>query len=176
MDIVYKYFQISQDGSNINYPRLIHDFGLGVRNEPTEEARQIFVKDTPIIEYTDFLEKPFLLISDAFKKAVNMYNPEYNCQAVVLSEKGGDKQTVYWYIDLPSIKCFPETDRDVGSITKVKTLDKSKIYADIAEGLSFFKFQEAATTSPVHIIRLDLAESVLRRNGIGFVLRGLESV
>ena len=176
MNTVYKYFQISQDGSVTNPPSLIHNSSIGVRNEPTEKANQIFVKDMPNIEYTDFLERPFLLISNIFKKAVELYNPNFEYKVVVLSEKNGGKQNVYWHIDLPNVPCFAESDRLSNSPVKAKIIDKSKILLSEVGGLSFFKFQEAAITNPVYIVRLDLAESILRRGSIGFTLKGLAHV
>jgi len=174
MGIAYKYFQISHDSSIANSPSIIHKTSIGVRNEPKEEAKQIFVKDAPKIEYTDFLENPFFLISNTFKKTVEMYNPDFDYKAVVLSEKISGKQTLYWHINLPHVHCFPEVIRQTKSIVKAKTLDRSRIYISKVKDLSLFKFHEAAATIPFYIIRLDLAESILRRGVVGFTLKGLE--
>ena len=74
MGLVYKYFQIQSDGRVGNTPDILYERGPGKRAAPQDKIAQIYVKDAPCIEYVDFIEKPFLLVSDPFKRAAMLYN------------------------------------------------------------------------------------------------------
>ena len=178
MDIIHKYFQIKQDTANFKPPNLIHAQSIGKKNEPTE-AIQIYVKHAPDFDYdyTDFMEKPFLLVSNEFKKTVSMYNKEYDCKPVVLVDKEKQTQMVYWYMALPNVDYFLDKDKPTNSnMAGRKTAEFYKIDITKVTGLSFFMFQWRPTTTATYIIRLDLAESILRRNAQGFTLTELEHV
>jgi len=167
MGVVYKYFQITHDDRAFNPPKLVHDYSITNKNEPKDEILQIYVKDSPEIEYIDFIDSPFLLVSDIFKKAVALYNPGFDYRAVVLAERETKAQSIYWHIDLPTVDCFPAQGNAMARINKI--VDTSKV-----RGLSFFKYQAAKNLLPLYIVRLDLAESILRRSLVGFKLTGLE--
>ena len=98
-----------------------------------------------------------------------LYNKELVCRAVVLTEKEACSQAVYWHIDLPKTYCFPA--RKGNSMPANKIVDTSK-----TGGLSFFKYNMSKYLSPIYVIRLDFAESILRRRLVGFKLVGLEHV
>ena len=106
MGLTYKYFHIQNDGRVANTPEFLYESGATKKETPQEEIVQIYVKDAPLIEYIDFIETPFLLVSDVFKRVALLYNSELNCRAVVLTEKEARSQTVYWHIDLPKADCF----------------------------------------------------------------------
>jgi len=170
MGLVYKYFQISSDNRVANTPvPLLEKSGGTKDNAPQGEMAQLYVKDSFSIEYVDFIEYPFLLVSDDFRRAAMLYNKELDCRAVVLTEKEACSQTVYWHIDLPKTDCFPA--RKGNSMPANKIVDTSK-----TGGLSFFKYNMSKYLSPIYVIRLDFAESILRRRLVGFKLVGLEHV
>ena len=173
MGIVYRYFQIVPDDKNKNAPSLMHKNTIGNENNP-KEAMQIYVNDSKIIEYSDFMDTPFLLVSDRFYKAIQMYNKDYIGKVVVLTEKEKKVQTAYWHIPLPNVDYFLDEDKPTsGNFLTRKSAEFYKVDSSKVEGLSFFMFQWRPTTKATYIIRLDLAESLLRRGISGFGLKGL---
>jgi len=169
MGLVYKYFQIQSDGRVGNTPDILYERGPGKRAAPQDKIAQIYVKDAPCIEYVDFIEKPFLLVSDPFKRAAMLYNGELNCRAVVLTEKKACRQTVYWHIDLPEADCLPQRKNNAVPTNKIVNASKTG-------GLSFFRYQAPKYLEPFYIVRLDFAESIIRRGLVGFRLTGLEHI
>jgi len=143
------YYKISQH-IKAQAPSLIHEYSLTNRNEP-KKPKQIFIENNKKIDFVDFLEKPFLMVKDDFKKVVQLYNKDYNYNPVRLSKRGGEGM-LYWYIDLPNIN-----------------IEKQSI--EEYSNLSFFKYKKGLATRSIYYIRLDLLESLLRRGIAGFQLQ-----
>lgn len=93
-------------------------------------------------EYPDFIEKPYALIAEKYEKIFSKYQSNMRMQKVTLIEKKSNHQKNYLYIEPPIV------DGDVGN---------NRIFC----------FQEKKNEI---IVRLDVAESILRReaNGIWF--------
>jgi len=167
MGIIYRYFQISQDDRVLRPPKLIYEKSYTKENRPKEEAMQMYVEKAAETEYIDFLEKPYLLVSNEFKNVVKMYNKEIECRLVILAEKENQTQAVYWYIDLSDPDCIVKQKNDAaGNSTPEIFVDESKL-----NGLNFFKKVNHFKTS--YFVGLDLAESLLRRCLVGFKLEGV---
>jgi len=174
MGIAYKYFQIMADENNKLAPKLIHKTSISDKNIP-KETSQIYVENAEAVHFSDFMDNPFLLVSDRFIKTVRLYNSDYISHAVVLTERAKQTQQVYWHIDLPNVDYFLDEDKPTsGNIASRKSAEFYKVDSAKVEGLSFFMFQWRPTTKATYIIRLDLAESLLRRDISGFSLKGLE--
>lgn len=175
--VVNRYFQIMQAEKNLRSPSLINDRNITADKLKSTDAIQIYVKDSAAIEYPDIMDSPFLLVSDQFKKAVQMYNKDYDCRPIVLTEKAKKVQNIYWHIDLPNVDYFLDEDKPTGgNMMSRKSAEFYKVDSAKVKGLSFFMFQWKPTTKPTFIIRLDLAESLLRRDIAGFDLKGLEHI
>lgn len=138
--MIKNYYKISQD-HQAKAPKLIYSYDMINRNEP-KDATQIFIRDDERFDFVDLLEVPFLMVTDDFKKVVQMYNKNYKYNAVRLTESDGDGM-IYWYIDLPMI--------DV----QKTPMDKWNV--------SFFKYKNGRASRAIYYIRLDLLESLLRR-------------
>ena len=116
------------------------------------------------IDYADYLEKPSPMIADKFRKILQKYQQDMVFRRVMLVEKETGQQKPY-YLMLPAdIVCADkdESKYDAGGTVQNFVLDiektgKRKIFL-------------AKDYNKQLIVRLDVAESVLRReaNGIWF--------
>lgn len=140
---------------------------IAKKRELGDKENILFVEENNGVSYTDFLEKPLLLVSDTFKIMANLYNRDYVYRIVVLTEKSG-KQSVYWHIDMPEADCLsPRSEYNHDG-----TLKKIVMQESAAQGRSLLRIKNVHWSA--YVIRLDLAESILRRELGGFVLEKLE--
>lgn len=128
----------------------------------------MYVRDGKDIAYTDFIERPLLLASAGFTTVVRLYNKDYAYKSVVLTEAKSGAQKVYWTIDVPEAHCLsPSSEYNPDS-----TLRRVVICEDAAQGRSMFRIKNIHWN--IYVIRLDLAESLLRRKLYGFSLEALK--
>jgi len=166
-----QYYLIKQDRRLENSPEILGFFNTFFdRQELKDRSNTLYVRDHPDIYYPDFIDRPLLLVSDEFKSILKVYHKDYEYRAVVLTERERKVQNVYWNIVIPETDCLSVES----SYYLNKTLNKMVIDHKKTEGRSLFKITNMRRT--IYIIRLDLAESILRRNLCGFLLEELESV
>ncbi len=116
------------------------------------------------IEYADYLQQPVRLISHKFQAILQKYQPDMVFHRVMLIEQSTGKQRSYDAVFPPEIVCAykeevkDDTNRQLQNfILDVEKIGKNKIF--LAQD-----FQKEL------LVRLDVAESILRReaNGIWF--------
>lgn len=116
------------------------------------------------IEYPDYLERPIPLIADKLKKILQKYQREVLFYRVMLIEKEAGLQMPYFLMMPPEIICADskKTQYDAGGNVQNFVLDLEK-----AEKYKIFLAKDYKQQI---IVRLDVAESILRRNvnGIWF--------
>lgn len=138
------------------------------KRELKDKANILYVRDSKKTEYTDFIEKPLLLVSAEFTTVVRLNNKDYTYRSVVLTEEKSEAQRVYWNMAMPETNCLsPRSEYNHDG-----TLKRIVIREDAVQGRSMFKIKNIHWS--VYVIRLDLAESVLRRKLYGFTLEELE--
>lgn len=160
-----RFFLIVQDVNmgafSLHYKRQ----NLNKPEEVEENAIQLFVKENQPQSsiYPDVLEKPLFIVSDEFKRIAQLYNRQLQSSAVVITE--GESQKVYWKLKTPILDCLAEgTQFNHANLITDVVLKK-----DIVSGQSLFSISNRAQN--LHIVRYDLAESLLRRNLVGFHLK-----
>lgn len=163
------YFEIKQDRTVIHAPELSGvKRGWRERTKLKEKATILYLKNKREPEFIDVIDTPLLLFSDRLRETFLFYEPELTGHCVLLLGEGGKTQQLYWDLDLPECDCLS---------------DKSKYYPDgVLEQMVFdrekigkygmFVFRNQLRT--ICIIRLDVAESLLRRNLYGFTLTPVE--
>lgn len=116
------------------------------------------------IEYPDYLERPIPLIADKFKKILQKYQKDVLFHRVMLIEKEAGLQKPYFLMMPPEITCADnkETQYDAGGNVRNFVLDLEK-----AEKYKIFLAKDYREQI---IVRLDVAESILRRNANGIWL------
>lgn len=139
-----------------------------VRREKIEKITKpsiVYVKGNHglSIDYADYLEKPIPLIADKFQKILHKYQPDMMFHRVILIERETGKQKAYYLMMPPEIICGDGEESPYGVIgARDFILDLKK-----AENRKIFL---AKDYNRQLLVRLDVAESILRReaNGIWF--------
>ncbi|MCL1935161.1 MAG: hypothetical protein FWF57_02120 [Defluviitaleaceae bacterium] len=170
---ITKYFRIIEDKSIENRPKILGFKSTFKKAEYLEKENTIiYVKSTgKEIEYTDYLDKTLLLVSDEFKEVVKMYNKDYIYKTVALQEENTTNQKIYWTIEMPSEnKCLATST----TFNPHGILDRIVINNEKAEGLTFFRLENKLWNT--YIVNLKLAESLLRRNLQGFEIEELQHI
>lgn len=163
------YFVIRQDRSITTAP-ILKNCRSGLYNEsmPKDKTNIIYIKNNKEIDFIDFIDEPMLLISDGFKNILEKYSPSLEYKAVVLTETDKRIQQVYWNVELPILECLsPKTEYYLNGTTK-RIVIKRQLAGD------YIMFRIINKIETYYIIRLELAESILRRSMGGFVLEELE--
>jgi len=119
--------------------------------------------------FTDVVSKPFLLYSDKVKEAVDIYETKIPYKQIVLLDGKSLLTALYYLPILETVDCLSdksELNRD-GSVIRRAVLDKAKL-----PNRSIFKL--GGVKSTYMVVRLDLAESILRRGVRGIRLKETE--
>jgi len=93
---VTKYFRIKEDETIPNTPSLLGQTSSIKKAESIDAKANIMhvQPNTKGINYVD-LDRTLLLVSDAFKDVIKMYDKSYEFKAVALQE-GKSSQQLYW--------------------------------------------------------------------------------
>lgn len=170
------YFLLKQDEEYTNAPVLINVFkGIDVRNINLLNAHKIDdilifnVKCNENTEFLDILDRNLFLISEKMKKIIEKYDPKMLFKTIPLINLYLKKQENYYMPIFQEIECLSERAELNLNRTVVKKiiLDKEKI-----NGKKIFKIKESEKT--LIVVRLDVAESLLRREFRGMCLKRLE--
>ena len=170
------YFTIHQDKRILNSPKLI------ITKQEIEELRQfptpdsvfvskiIYVKNELLkkIDYPDLIEMPILLISEKLKSLMTKYQKNIWMRTIVLIEKETNQQRIYYAVYPPRLACASiKSTYDFNNQFKKFILDEKKVGYNrifIAEGME-----------KSLIVRLDVAESILRRKSNGIIFEEVEN-
>lgn len=107
------------------------------------------------------------LVSDRFRKLINLYNGAKDLTPVVFVEKQ-HKGELYWFLDVPKVACLsPKT-----TFRHDRTVENLVIDKNLLQTQSIFLIECPVQNIP--IIRLDMAESILRRGFYGIHLKKAE--
>ncbi|KGR87811.1 hypothetical protein [Lysinibacillus boronitolerans] len=140
------------------------------RMEELEELeRQFPVLEKGEMVYTDLIEKPIMLISDAVKQLVEKYVPNMPFKAVVLTDMPKLMQTLYWLVIPPRVRCLStQTEFHLDG-----TLKKLVIDEQLAAPYSFFQIE--GIKEQFIVVNIELAESILRRDFRGIRLQKIQT-
>lgn len=170
------YFLLNQDERYTNTPRLIDVFKkVNIKNLNLPNAHKI--EDITIFqvsadegcEFLDILDSQLFLISEDMKKIIEKYDRNISFKTLVIIDSLRDRQENYSLPILEEIECLSDKAELNLNKTVVKkiVLDKEKI-----QGKKIFKIKESS--KPLIVIRLDVAESLLRRDFRGIKLEKLQ--
>ncbi|SCW29957.1 hypothetical protein SAMN04487970_10028 [Paenibacillus tianmuensis] len=133
-----------------------------------DESLQFYTRGSD--EYLDYIERPYPLVSERLKEALERCQKDILYKLVILTDLQQSKQTVYWFLAPETVSCLSsETEwHKNGAINKL-VLDSSKIG-------SYKVFQIAGTIEPYLVVDVDTAESALSLNPQGIQLTRLEFI
>lgn len=170
------YFLLKQDEEYTNVPMLMDVFNtIDVRNINLLKAHKIDdvvifnVKCDDETEFLDILDRNLFLISKEMKKIIEKYDSEILFKTTPLIDLSHERQENYYMPIFEEVECLSENAELNLNKTVVKKiiLDKEKI-----KGKKIFKIKESSKS--LVIVRLDVAESLLRREFKGMCLERLE--
>ncbi|WP_160690541.1 hypothetical protein [Clostridium sp. C2-6-12] len=170
------YFLLKQDEEHINTPKLLDVFNsIDIRNINLLNAHKI--EDILIFnvncddktEFLDILDRNLFLISEDMKKIIEKYDSGIIFKIIPLIDLPHERQENYYMPIFEEIECLSEKAELNLNKTVVKKiiLDKEKI-----KGKKIFKIKESVKN--LIVVRLDVAESLLRREFKGICLERLE--
>ncbi|WP_297430465.1 hypothetical protein [Clostridium sp.] len=121
-------------------------------------------------EFLDILDRNLFLISEKMKEIIGKYDLGILFKTIPLIDLPHKRQENYYMPIFEEIECLSENAELNLNKTVVKKiiLDKEKI-----KGKKIFKIKESSKT--LIVVRLDVAESLLRREFKGMSLKRLEA-
>lgn len=113
------------------------------------------------IDYADYLEKPVPFIANKFQKILQKYQQDILFHQVMLIEKETGQQKPYYLMLPPEITCADKEESQYDSMGNVQNfvLDMKKV-----GNRKIFLAQDYGRQL---LVRLDVAESILRREADG---------
>lgn len=169
------YFLLKQDEWYTDTP-LLYDVmkKVDIRDVNREEEHRIpdtvifYVKAKADSSYTDLLDGQLYLISERLKSVVEKYDPDVVFKFLPLIDKENKRQENYFLPIFEDVEALsPNSLFNVNkTVIKKIVLDGKKI-----EGKRIFRIKESI--KPLVVVRLDAAESILRRNFMGIKLQRL---
>ena len=170
------YFLLKQDKRYSNTPQIIDlfknintkDLNL-LKADNIEDNNCFYVKSHDNIDYLDVLETPIFLVSKELKKILEKYNRNIIFKMFVLIDYEKKEQNFYYLPIFEEIEALSEKSEFNLNKTIVKkiVLDEKKI-----KNKKIFKVKESDKT--LIVVRLDAAESLLRREFKGIALERLQ--
>lgn len=170
------YFLLKQDERYKNIPLLMDLMKkIDLRHINPADAYKIensiifYVKAEEESSYLDIIDKQLYLVSDRLKKIIEKYVPNTIFKMIILIDSKHERQENYFlpiFEEVEALNNKSEFNLD-RSIIKKLILDKEKI-----KDKKIFKIKESEKTRI--IVRLDAAESILRRDFTGIKLEKIQ--
>lgn len=158
------YFLVKADDHIGNRVKL-----TGVEEKPTAQVCVQNFSDK--ICYVDYLEGKTLIVSEKLKRILELYEPDLEWYLTAITDpKLGEQKNYYQTDQVPAVDCLDGKTRftDSGRVRHL-VLNKARI-----NRRSFFDVR--TVKEQFLIIRLDVAESLLRRNLYGLELKRVDCV
>jgi len=119
-------------------------------------------------QYIDYIEKPIKLVSEKLKQIMSKYQSDIIFKTAVLLEKKKNRQEIYYLLSVPQIDCAStETVYDMYGNVREFVLDEKKTGQSRIFSVSGYGTRI--------IVRLDVAESILRRSSYGIVFEKVKT-
>ncbi|WP_297423992.1 DUF1629 domain-containing protein [Clostridium sp.] len=170
------YFLLKQDDRYTNTPRLLDiNNKIDFRNIKLVNAHKIDdiiicnVKCDEETKFLDVLDSQRFLVSENMKRILEKYNEKAIFKTIPLIDSHNNRQENYYlpiFEEIEALSEKAELNLDKTVVKKI-ILDNKKI-----EGKKIFQIKESV--KPLIVVRLDVAESLLRRRFKGIRLEQLE--
>mgnify|MGYP001852611942 CR=1 FL=1 len=168
------YFLISKDEIYEKAPNIINWYEderlINERNLNLLENRKILkIRNEEKIVWTDIISNPNFFVSEKVKGVINKYDNKIKFKQVILLDVLGAEAEVYYLPLLKFINCLSEESEIVGN-----TIKRCVIKKDIIKEEKIFRIGDV--NKRYIVVRLDLAESILRRKTRGIKLEKIEVI
>ncbi|WP_297429477.1 DUF1629 domain-containing protein [Clostridium sp.] len=170
------YFLLKQDERCKCIPQIVNWFDvINTKNLNLANADKIkdiivlYLKSNNDNNYIDILDYPFFLVSEDMKNIIEKYDPNIIFKMVFLTDFKNSIDKVYYLTILEEVEALSD-DAEMNlnkTVVKKLILNEEKI-----KNKKIFKLKESS--KPMIIVRLDAAESLLRRDFNGICLERIE--
>ncbi|WP_294352255.1 hypothetical protein [uncultured Clostridium sp.] len=169
------YFLLKQDERYYNTPHIkdlfkkIDKRDLTLVRESNISDTLLYIKHDDRNECLDILDTQIFLVSEEIKNILEKYNANVVFKMIVLVDFKIFKQYIYYlpiFEEIESLNDKSEFNLNKTIVKKI-VLDSTKV-----KDKKMFKIKESDKT--LIVVRLDVAESLLRRNFKGISLKRLE--
>ncbi|VBB09031.1 Hypothetical protein LUCI_4317 [Lucifera butyrica] len=116
-----------------------------------------------VYDFIDLLDRPLFLVSDELQQVLKLYMPKLTFKTIVLADPARKEQHIYYLPIFAPIDCLSDNSLQTPDKRTVKHL---VLKGAAIENHTVFRVQHPYET--IIIVRLDVAESILRRD-----LRGI---
>lgn len=168
-----KYYEMILDKDYANGPKIMNWFE---KINPDEmcygfahkypKRLLFYVKKNAELVFPDIVLHPFLLVSDETQNVIKTYCDYIPFHHIVLMTKSGKKMRVY---QQPFIENLKVMKSEVKEGVDCYYFEREDFYV---QRIPIFQFEYKMEKH--YVIRLDLLESILRRNQTGFTIKPVE--
>lgn len=158
------YFIMRQENGTVGLVQPVKGFS-SLLNPATEQKNEdlkttvVIFKDSDSSEFPDYIEQ-YKLVSEKLKRIMSKYENDAVFKTVVLIEESTNRQKIYYHLALPQIQCT--------SVQSVYTkLGNMKEFVLDEEKVGSTRIFCAENYKDRVFVRLDVAESILRRDSYG---------
>ena len=168
------YFLLKQDNRYTSTPQIINffqrinskDLNL-LKSDNIPENNSFFVRPSKDNQFIDIIDNPIFLVCEQMRNIMAKYNRNIIFKRAALIDHDNKKQKIYNIPIWEEINALHEDSEIKFNVVKKIVLDKEKV-----KNRKIFKIKESDKT--LVVIRLDVAESLLRREFEGISLERLE--
>lgn len=172
-----KYFRVRQDERYLRTPVISNIGNIITRRKDVSIKNASKIKNVNVafsnvqhpVDFIDILDKQLFLISNDIKKVFSMYEPSMIFKEVCILNNATDE---YGRYALPLFKEIDCLSREHSIISPDRSYVKKIVLSHTSEKPSIFKVGGLMTD--IVVVRLDVAESLLRRGIRKFTLEELE--
>lgn len=172
-----EYFRIKQDRRFLNPPYITNMGEIIKRRKDVSIQNASQIEDVSVgfsniktsVDFIDVLDSQLFLISYNVKKVFTMYEPATIFKEICILNSCTDEYSRYFIPLLPEIECISRKS----IISPDRTVVKYLALKHFQKNISIFKV--AGLMTDIVVIRLDVAESLLRRGISKFIMEPLET-
>ncbi|KHD14116.1 imm11 family protein [Clostridium butyricum] len=171
-----EYFLLKQDRRYTDVPRITNFFQIidtqnitPLKADRIEDNISFFIKSSKDTVYLDILDVQTFLVSEITKRVMEKYNRNIIFKRTALIDRNNQKQKIYY---IPIFEEFETLHKDSKFNWNKSGLEKIVLDKDKIKDKKIFKVKESSER--VIVIRLDVAESLLRRKLKGISIERLE--
>lgn len=163
-----KYFLIKQDPKVSNAPKIIN-WNKEINPANLKIGSYYKIKDRTILSiesskntvFTEIITYPFFLISKKIKEVIVLYEPVMRFKEIILMDSKNERAELYYMPLLEEIECIAE---DSVFNWDHSMVEKGVLLKDKIGDTSIFYLKGVRNQQIV--VRLDVLESLIRRNAI----------
>ena len=173
-----KYFLIKADTGYLTAPNIINWFGILEKKYINKELHHK-IKDRLILTispnentiFTDLVTSPTFMVTDKLKEVLKLYDPTMIFKEIILLDYKNGASQLYHLPILDKLECVSEK-----SLLLPNRHGIEKIVLDLEKVGNHPLFMIKGGINDCYIIRLDMAESFLRRGAKGISLVDVECI